>query len=361
MSLQSFRWTFSQRLIEKLWDTWCLASIIGIWPRFIEPKLLCTSTHTLPISTLPKEFDGLRVVQISDLHYSCYLSPNFLKRIVKRVEKLKPDLIVFTGDLISYSELIHQDELEAFLKALKAPLGCFAIFGNHDYSQYVSLADDGSYRIVTQHVPAIMKGFSRLFSGKEAKTEDILVQEPIKELESLKKLYQAAGVTLLHNETVQIGRRNSKINLTGLGDLIAQQFLPFKAFSGYDPRFPGIVLSHNPDSYDVLQRYPGDLLLFGHTHGGQVNLPYIWEKITPIKDKRLKSGLFYLDNRFLYVNRGLGATFPFRWFAPPEISLFILMRQGPIKSPVWQSLSEPERVEEEGVLGTSSSYISKGD
>lgn len=265
---------------------------------------------------------------------------------------LSPDLIVFTGDLISYGELSHTEAISSFLSSLSAPLGCYAIFGNHDYSEYVSLASDGSIRKVSQHLPAIMKGFARLFSFKDKSNQSPIVRSPVAELEPLRNLFEKAGFTVLHNKTVQIGKNNHLINLTGLGDVMANQCLTNKAFVNYNINFPGIVLSHNPDSYSLVENYPGDLFLFGHTHGGQVNLPYIWKRVTPLKNKALKSGLFQRKDRFLYVNRGLGATFPFRWFAPPEITLFTLVREGMNKETVWQRLF-PQETAPEVMYGTS--------
>ncbi len=343
----------STTFIERLWDLWCIVSIVGIWPRFIEPRLLLTSYHSIPISNLPREFDGLKVCQISDLHFSALSSQNFLDRIIKRIDSLEPDLIVFTGDFLSYSMLQETERLKAFLRALEAPLGVFAIFGNHDYAEYVSLAKDGRFRRVSSHLPSIMRGLARLFSVNDMAESGAIVRNPINELEDLKTLIQDAGVRLLHNETVQIGKKNALMNLTGLGDYMTGQCQPQDAFTNYNSLIPGIVLSHNPDSYDLLQHYPGDLLLFGHTHGGQVNLPYIWKRVTPIKNKVLKSGLFNIDNRYLYVNRGLGATFPFRWFAPPEIAILELARLGPTKTPIWQKILPREELAQEPVCGTS--------
>lgn len=350
MQLSSFK--FTDRFIERLWDLWCTMSIIGIWPRFIEPACLFTKQVTIPIPSLPKELNGLRIAQLSDLHYSEHTSKRFLNRIKTKVESLSCDLILFTGDLISYSELPETEALSSFLKSLHAPLGCYAIFGNHDYSEYVSLTSDGSVRKVCNRLPAIMRGFARLFSFKDQSNECPIVREPIKELETLRKLFEQSGFTVLHNKTVQIGKHNHLINLTGLGDLMAGQCLASRAFANYNVNFPGIVLSHNPDSYSLLENYPGNLFLFGHTHGGQVNLPYIWKRITPLKNKALKSGLFQMKDRFLYVNRGLGATFPFRWCAPPEITVFTLVREGPIKEKVWQRLF-PQEATPEVMYGTS--------
>lgn len=333
----------STAFLERLWDLWCVVSVVGIWPRFIEPRLLFTKHTTIPLAQLPRELEGLKIVQISDLHFSENTSQGFLNRISKQVQAAKPDLIVFTGDFLSYSILPEAHRLKAFLETLTAPLGTFAIYGNHDYKEYVSLGSDGRFRKVQSQLPAIMRGLGRLFSVNDAPNEGAIVRAPIEEFDELKTLLHDSGVQLLHNETIQIGIKNAHLNLTGLGDYMAGQCLPAKGFSNYDPRTAGIILSHNPDSYDVLEHYPGDLILCGHTHGGQVNLPFIWKKVTPLKNKMFKSGLFRLNMRYLYVNRGLGATFPFRWFAPPEIALLTLTKQGPLKTTLWEKMLSKEK------------------
>ena len=340
--MQFFKMASSERLVEQLWDLWCVCSVIGIWPRFIEPALLCTSRHTIPMPQLAKELDGLRLVHISDLHFSHHVSAHFLSRIQKRIQKLEPHIILFTGDFISYSELYAPASLAAFLSSLHAPLGCFAVLGNHDYEEYVSLDEHGAFCLFEDHTPAILRGFARLF-GLKTGAQRKRVTAPIAPKRELCQLLEKSGVRLLHNETVQIGWKRARLNITGLGDLMTLQSLPFRAYHQYDVRCPGIVLSHNADTYASLRSFPGDLFLFGHTHGGQVNLPYIWERITPIRDRRLKSGLFHIHNHFLYVNRGLGATFPFRWFSPPEIALITLTRAGLSKSVSWLAspLGEP--------------------
>lgn len=337
-------YSFSQRFVERIWDAWCIASVVGIWPRFIEPSLLYTTHHTLPIGSLPKEFDGVRIIQISDLHHTHGKSKKFLDRVAQKIAECTPDLILFTGDLICYSHIEEPDILQQFLKKLRAPLGTYAIFGNHDYAEFVSLAGDNTYRKVQEQIPPIIKGFYRLFSKPSTTAGDPEVVEPIRPNKDLIALYQESAITVLHNDTIKIGSANAYIQLTGLGDIAAKQCLPHKAFSNVNPQFPTIVLSHNPDSYSQLAYYPGDLLLFGHTHGGQVNIPYIWQKITDIQDKRFKSGLFYLNKRFLYINRGLGAPFSFRWFAPPEITLFTLISETTVQETVWERAPQKESI-----------------
>ncbi len=342
----------SSQLIERLWDVWCIASLVGIWPRFIEPSLLTVSRLTIPLPMLPKELEGLKIVQFSDLHYSPHMEKKFLEKVRRRIMQQKGDIIVFTGDLLSYSELVDTDILKEFLQSLSAPLGCYAIFGNHDYSEYVSLASDGVVRKVTQHLPAIMRGFARLFSFKDESSLSPEVLSPVAESRGLRELYTKAGFSVLHNETIQIGRGYQQINLTGLGDVMAHQCDPDSAFARYNPLFTGIVLSHNPDSFAQLKNYPGDLILCGHTHGGQINIPYLWKRVTAIKNQLFKSGLFHIASKFIYVNRGVGSPFPFRWFAPPEISCFTLVRHGPAQEAVWQRLF-PQEVSQDAVYGTS--------
>jgi len=315
---------------ERLWDAWCIVSIVGIWPRFIEPKLICTTHHTLPIPTLPKELDPFQLVQISDLHDSRYLSPQFLRRVASEIMAIKPDCIVFTGDLLSFATCTHKEYVVEFLSSLTAPFGCFAVLGNHDYTQYVSYGDDGASCVINDHTPVILRGLRRLVTRtKDTSLKKSHIDVPLEGNKDAISLLQKSGFCLLHNATMQIGKGLSYINITGLGDLMAGQCLPHKAFTYVDPRFPTVVLSHNPDSYPFLAPYPGDLFLFGHTHGGQVNIPGIWSRITPLKCREFKSGLHAQSGRFLYINRGLGQTFPFRWFAPPEITHFTLVKSGP--------------------------------
>lgn len=342
MSLQFLQIKCPENLLERLWDAFCIASIIGIWPRFIEPNLLFISEHNIYLPTLPQECEGIKIVQFSDLHFGPTTKPEFLKKICRKIQSLQPDVVVFTGDLISYSILENKELLKQFLQSISAPLGAFAIFGNHDYSEYASMGEDGIARRIKNESPALVRGFWRLLSLQSCNKQDPQVTSAIPEKESVRTLFEEGGFHVLHNETMQIQLKSGRLNIVGLGDMLTGNCRPLDAFSHYDLRYPGIVLSHNPDSFSHLQSYPGDLFLFGHTHGGQINLPYIWKKITPLKNKYLKSGFFELQSRYISVNRGLGSIFPFRWFAPPEISLFTLKKGGMKKQPILSRLLQRE-------------------
>jgi predicted MPP superfamily phosphohydrolase len=107
---------------------------------------------------------------------------------------------------------------------------------------------------------------------------------------------------------------------------MAGRCLPEIAFKNYDKQYPGIILAHNPDSSALLESYPGEVILSGHTHGCQINLPWMWKKFTKLENMSLRKGFFKVRDKWLYVNRGVGAIMKFRWFSVPEI-LFLTLRK----------------------------------
>ena len=138
---------------------------------------------------------------------------------------------------------------------------------------------------------------------------------------------QRTPFRLLNNETVQIAIDGHHLNLCGLGDLWSGHFQPSQAFQNYDKEAPGIICCHNPDSIDHLDGYPGEIVLCGHTHGGQVNLPLLRNRFLGISNPHLYRGHHQVHGRHLYINRGVGAVFKFRWFASPELLELTLRRE----------------------------------
>lgn len=288
----------------------------------------------LPVQNLPKKLSGLSLLQLSDLHYSSKTSDSFLQKISKKISTLAPDVILFTGDLVSFSNVEDEERLTNWLATLKAPFGTYAILGNHDYASYVSLNQDKSYCIVEHPTQPLFRGFARLF-GKKQKDEMKLLSAPLPPHPKILEIYKRASITLLQNETTQIGFGNNLINLMGLGDIMAMQCIPERCYENHISHFPTIVLSHNPDSFAKIEHLPGDLFLFGHTHGGQVNLPWMWEKVTPLIDTSLKAGFISRNEKRLFISRGLGSTFPFRWFAPPQMTYIQLIPESHAKETRW--------------------------
>lgn len=307
-----------------LWDLWCAVSIVGIWPRFVEPRLIDFKTLSIRIPNLPDELEGLKILQISDLHLNNQTPDSFLKKVALKGMACRPDLIVFTGDFLCYSQLNESVRLKSFLTAFEAPYGCYAILGNHDYSQTVSISPEGDYDVIVPLHSNVGEGFSRLFRTTTLTKKWTSSARSVNPHGELVRLLQDTPFKLLDNATKVLKIGGTGLNLTGLGEYMAGKMLPEQAFADYDSRYPGLVLLHNPDGAPYLANYPGDFILSGHTHGGQVNLPWMWKKFTLMENPQFKKGLHRLGNKKLYISKGLGSVLAFRWFAMPELTLFKL-------------------------------------
>ena len=308
-----------------LWDLFCATSLIGIWPRFIEPNLIFTTHLSLPIPNLSKDLQGLKILQISDLHLNTYTSNAFLAKLINKCQILKPDLIVFTGDFICYSNLEESTKLKSLLDQFYAPYGCYAVLGNHDYASFVSINDEGDYDMITPPLSSsLSRAFQRLIESKTLTKKTTERARNISLHSGLISLIQTTPIKLLHNETKILSIASAKLNLCGLGEYTLKKNDAVQAFKMYDNRYPGIILLHNPDGIFSLTNYPGDIVLSGHSHGGQVNLPWMWKKFTLLENMKFKRGLKKEGDKWLYINRGLGSVLPFRWFSPPEILLLTL-------------------------------------
>lgn len=298
------------------WDCVCAGSVIGIWPRFIEPKLLKITRLELAFPNLPVDF---KIVHLSDLHASSYYSDKQWQRLIRKVNGEKPDLIVFTGDFICCGRMQKTPRLKHFLTSLKAPLGCFAVLGNHDYNGYVTINRAGDYDIAEKEPSQFCKGFERLLTSTKITKRVTPRAQELPWNDDLVSLLSDCGITLLHNETRQISISNAKIGIVGLGEHMLGRANPSDAFKNHQDGHFNLVLVHNPDAIDKLLPYPADLILSGHTHGGQINLPLLWKKFTLMENQNYKQGLFHTQGKKIYVSRGLGSVIPFRFFAPPEI------------------------------------------
>lgn len=301
------------------WDIFCFGSLLGIWPRFIEPRLLLLSSYFLPIERLQRELEGFKIVQLSDLHFNEQTAESLLKKIADKVNRQKPDLIAFTGDFICCGRLQRKERLKDFFNSLQSRFGTYAVLGNHDYAGYVSINRQGDYDHMDKIPSQIFKGLERLF--RSYKLTKIVTDKArnLKYNEELVNLLNSCSVQLLHNTTRQISVKGTKLNITGLGEHMLGRVNPEQAFKEFQEDYRGIVLVHNPDALPKILEYPGDLILTGHTHGGQINLPYLWKKFSLLENQEFKKGLFYRKHKWIVVNRGVGSVMPFRLFAPPQI------------------------------------------
>lgn len=309
-----------------VWNLWCASSIVGIWPRFIEPNFLELTKVNLPIPYLPKVLDGLKILQFSDLHWNKNISDSFLEKLIRKINSQKADFIFFTGDLLSRSKLEDEKRLKMFLSSLHAGVGCYAILGNHDYEQFVTLNESGDYDVERVSHSTLGQGFKRLFSSKKVSGYVSNEAKKVKLHQGLLSVFAATSFQLLHNCSKLVACKGTFLNICGVGEYILGQLDQKSTFSKYEEAYPGIILMHNPDGISLLKNCPGELILSGHTHGGQVNLPFIWKKLTYMENYSLKRGLKRENGKWLYINRGIGSVMPFRWFSRPEITLISLKR-----------------------------------
>ena len=264
---------------------------VGLYTWRIEPHWIQLTHRDLPIAGLPRGLAGATLVQLSDLHVGPRVDSGYLIRVLKTVAALAPEIVVFTGDFISYNGLRQLDELGRVLEHW--PLGrlaTVAIFGNHDYG-------------VSWRQPEV--------------AEDVA------------KRARDAGITVLRNQTLEV----RGLELAGLDDLWSTNFHPVPVLAGLQPDRPTLVLSHNPDTVDrpIWSDYRG-WILSGHTHGGQCKPPFLPPPILPIRNPAYAAGEVALSgDRRLYVNRGVGHLTRVRFNVRPEVTIFTLTRAASLK------------------------------
>lgn len=306
-----------------LWDIWCLTSVVGIWPRYIEPNLLSITEDKIEIQNLPQDLVGLKILLIGDVHINPKSSTCFFKRAIKKIKQIAPDLILFSGDLICYSRLNNRPLLETFLHSLTAKYGCYGVLGNHDYSSYES-----SYKRTRNILDTLSPIWSKVlhdFLLSEPDEKLHIPDSPIPQHSSLLSVIDNSPMKLLHNECLQIPIGKSFLNLTGLGDLGSGHFSPELAFKNYQDEFPGITLCHNPDALDHgLENFPGELIFSGHTHGSQVYLPFFGIVLNSVENQLYQRGWIQKNQKRMFITRGLSSHWKFRWCSKPEIACFTL-------------------------------------
>jgi predicted MPP superfamily phosphohydrolase len=242
----------------------------------------------IAIANLPTPFSGYRIVQLSDIHLDEYTEPFFLEHVVRKVNALAPDLVLITGDFITHGSLtfiagghaLHR--CAEILTTLTAPLR-YAVLGNHD---------------VSYNAPAVIQALT------------------------------THGTPVLVNQYLPIERNGARLWICGVED-------PGTGHPDLDlsvpakPDGPVLLMAHEPDYADDVIAHPRgplvDLMLAGHSHGGQVRLPFLGPLILPPMAEKYPEGLYRFNQMQLYVNRGLGTVgLPFRLNCPPEITVLTL-------------------------------------
>ncbi len=246
-----------------------------------ERKMLRIEKVEIPMKNLPSQLNGIKIVQISDIHLGSFTNDQFLKESVAAINKLSPDLILFTGDIVNnyYSEIIGFEEE---LTRMNASLGKYAILGNHDYGDYSN------------------------WKTEAAKNENH---------SQLCKAIENAGFHLLLNETKQIEISDTSIYLIGVENWGHPPFPQYAKLNTAIQNVPEesfkILLSHDPAHWEakILPETDIHLTLSGHTHGAQTGLHIAGIEFSPMFFvQKLWGGLYKSKNQYLYVNRGLGCV-----------------------------------------------------
>lgn len=256
---------------------------------------------SIKLPNLPKEFDGIKIAQLSDIHSGSFFNKTAVKGGVEMLLKEKPDVIFFTGDLVNNESSEVKNYIDVFDK-LKAPYGVFSVTGNHDYGDY------------------------QRWPSEKAKNENF---------KSLMEAHRTMGFDLLMNEHRFIEINGEKIAILGNENWGGRGFRQSgkldQAHAGTEEAKTKILLSHDPSHWDAQVRplYPDiDLTLSGHTHGFQFGVEIGGFKWSPSQYAYKQwAGLYKEGSQYLYVNRGYGYLgYPGRIGMPPEITILELKR-----------------------------------
>ncbi len=270
------------------WLAWTYGTVV-------ERNCFCVKRVEVQSRNLPASFDGYRVVHISDMHLNSFAGrERALQRAVDKINALNPDVVLFTGDLVSLGHW-ELDGMQDILEGVRAKDGVFSVLGNHDYSEY------------------------HRWPSKQEQAEAV---------EMLKRRQRDMGWRLLLNENEPIARGADTISIIGVENISGDRhFRTYgdlaRAMQGADGAYK-ILLSHDPSHWrkEVVGKSDIDLTLAGHTHAMQVMM-FGWSPSAFIYDEW--GGLYSEDEQSLYVNRGLGQTvFKARIGAMPEITLLEL-------------------------------------
>jgi len=255
----------------------------------IEPNRPRVVRKQVALRRWPSRLDGFTIALLSDFHYDPYFSVHPIRSAVEIVNGLRPDLVALTGDFVSVPWVgnaargaADAEPCAGLLKNLKAPYGVWSVLGNHDMSS-----------------------------------------DPQRVANAL----HTAGIPLLTNQSVAIEKDGTRFWLGGVDDVLGGNADLPAALHTVPSDEAVVLMAHEPDYADHVARYPVDLQLSGHTHGGQVRIPFIRPLYLPELAKKYVWGLYKIRGLTLYTNAGIGTVeLPIRWNCPPEITYITVTR-----------------------------------
>lgn len=251
-----------------------------IYSRYIATIGLKTNEIVLNNQNIAEDFNGLKLVHFSDLHYKRIITKKRISELVNEINLINPDIVVFTGDLIDDDSTINEEDiryLKETLNSIKSKYGKYTILGNHDYSLAI---------------------------------------------ETLRNIYNEANFTLLENNFDYIySKNNNKIYIGGIstGEFNNETINNIKT----DDDVYKIILLHEPDFIEDISSLNANLALAGHSHNGQVNIPYVKKLFLPKNAKKYYEEYYKVNNTNFYISNGIGVSrYNFRLFNTPSINLY---------------------------------------
>ena len=256
-----------------------------IWGFLIEPNRLVVNQHTIQINNWPNGLKGLRIAVIGDIHAGApFIDDLKLRLLVEHTNQQQPDLVVLLGDFMSqdtwHGHRVAPEIIANHLKYLQAPLGVYAVLGNHDWS------DNGDH---------------------------------------VRRSLEQAGIRVLENDVSEVKRGGTSFWLAGLADVWTRPQQVPETLEKVPSGSLVIALTHNPDVFQQLPKTV-PLLLAAHTHGGQVKFPLIGTPVVPSRfGQRYSAGHVFENDHHLFVTTGIGTSIlPVRFRVPPEIVILTI-------------------------------------
>jgi uncharacterized protein len=265
----------------------------------VEPTWLEVNRMQIPVSVgeavsqSPSAGTALRIAQLTDFHFQKRVSPRYIERCVAATNAEQPHIVALTGDYIHKGHRFVEG-IADLLGGLRASLGVYAVLGNHDYAVRNALA---------------FRRYPRLHREVAAALE-------------------RRGVRVLRNEMLQVEHGGTKFQISGVDDLWSRQCRPDVALAELDASLPHVMLAHHPRTIELLSHQRCDLMLSGHTHGGQIHFRRFGSVMLGKRMRNYAAGLYQIGNRALYVNKGVGYGLKVRYNRRPEIAVFDLISSG---------------------------------
>ena len=270
-----------------------IISAIIAYGFLIEPKLITVKEQKITLDNWPDNFNGFKIVHISDIHYGRLFDEKSLQKLVNSINEQKPDIVVLTGDLIdkdTHMTTNMANKISNLLKKINAKAGKYAINGNNDlnFDEWVNIISNGGFKDLNNTYDTIYNdGYQNIFIAGASTVKDKL----------------------------------------SINDKLKTSIDYWNSFDKNGPIYK-ILLLHEPDTIDDLSNNPFNLILAGHSHAGQIRLPFIGAIMLPDGAKKYYDSDYKLENSDLYISNGLGVSnYNFRLFNTPSYNLYRLVKK----------------------------------